>query len=96
MKRIAQLYKESSLAAKIRFSYFLILAPVFLFIVIFVIRFWSANRQYQDTIHSVLMASRFNLDFKKDFDYETYLLIVGNKTKEESQMGALLAEAEGV
>ena len=96
MKRIAQLYKKSSLAAKIRFSYFLILAPVFLFIVIFVIRFWSANRQYQDTIRSVLMASRFNLDFKKDFDYETYLLIVGNKTKEESKMGALLAEAETV
>ena len=96
MKSIRQRYKESTFVAKIRYSYLLLLAPVFLFLVIFVIRFWSASRQYQDTIQSVLVASRFNLDFKKDFDYETYLLIVGNKTKEESRMGELLAEAETV
>ena len=42
------------------------------------------------------MASQFSLDFQKDFDYETYLLIVGNKTLEESSLHAMLEEADEI
>ena len=34
--------------------------------------------------------------FQKDFDYETYLLIVGNKTLEESSLHAMLEEADEI
>ena len=47
-------------------------------------------------INSSVMASQFSLDFQKDFDYETYLLIVGNKTLEESSLHDMLTEADNI
>ena len=47
-------------------------------------------------VNSSVMASQFSLDFQKDFDYETYLLIVGNKTLEESSLYAMLEEADEI
>lgn len=47
-------------------------------------------------VNSSVMASQFSLDFQKDFDYETYLLIVGNKTLEESSLHAMLEEADEI
>ena len=42
------------------------------------------------------MASEFSLDFKKDFDYEIYLVIVGNKTLKESDVDPMLRHAKNV
>jgi len=47
-------------------------------------------------INSAVTASKFSLDFKKDFDYETYLLIVENKTVQESKLHDLLDEANRI
>ena len=47
-------------------------------------------------INSTVAASEFTLDFKKDFDYETYLLIVGNKTVEESELRDMLTNANRI
>ncbi|MCR5283340.1 MAG: sensor histidine kinase [Lachnospiraceae bacterium] len=96
INRIRKIYNSSTLAAKIRFSYFLILMPMLLFSVILFFQIRINNNRFQDMVQSVTQASQFNLDFKKDFDYETYLLIVGNKSVEESEMGALLSQAGNV
>lgn len=47
-------------------------------------------------INSTAVASEFSLDFKKDFDYETYLLIVENKSIEESELDDMLNEASRI
>ncbi len=47
-------------------------------------------------INSTLVASEFSLDFKKDFDYEIYLVIVGNKTLKESDVDPMLRHAKNV
>lgn len=47
-------------------------------------------------INSSVAASEFSLDFKKDFDYETYLLIVGNKSIHESKLDDMLDEANRI
>lgn len=47
-------------------------------------------------INSTVVASEFSLDFKKDFDYEAYLLIVENKSIEESGLDELLQEANRI
>ena len=44
-------------------------------------------------LNSTVVAGEFSLDFKKDFDYETYLVIVENKTPEESNLDSMLSEA---
>ena len=74
------LYNRSALATKIRYSYLLLLVPIVTFLIFCFVNMWTSNQKYEDMINSTVVASEFSLDFKKDFDYETYLVIVGNKT----------------
>ena len=91
-KKIKELYEHSTLVAKIRYSYLCLLVPFVLFLIFCFYNLWNNNRRYEDMINSSVMASQFSLDFQKDFDYETYLLIVGNKTLEESSLHDMLVE----
>ncbi|MBQ7481627.1 MAG: sensor histidine kinase [Lachnospiraceae bacterium] len=56
----------------------------------------SQNRRYNEIIDAAGKASEFSLDFKKDFDYETYLVIVESKSYEESELEDMLNEATRV
>ena len=85
-EKIKQFYENSSLATKIRYSYIVLVIPFVLFLCLCFYNLWYMNRNYEDMINSTVVASEFNLDFKKEFDYETYLLIVENKTIEESDL----------
>ena len=87
---------ESELASKIRLSYLIILLPNILFMIYVFHNLWMTNERYKDMLSSVVAASEFSLDFKEDFDYETYLLIVGNVTWENSNLPTLLSDAQGV
>lgn len=87
---------NSTLATKIRYSYILIIIPILTFVCICLYYIWQGNNMYSEMINSAVVASEFSLDFKKDFDYETYLLIIGNKTVEESQLDSLLYDANRV
>ena len=81
---------------RIRYSYLCLLVPFVLFLIFCFYNLWNNNRRYEDMVNSSVMASQFSLDFQKDFDYETYLLIVGNKTLEESSLHAMLEEADEI
>ena len=67
-----------------------------LLVIICVVNLYVGNVRYKDMIESAVVASGFSLDFKEDFDYETYLLIVENKTIEESNVYALLDDARNI
>lgn len=95
-EKLKEIYNNSTFADKIRFSYLLLLIPMVLFPLICFYNVWVVNRNYEDMINSMVVASEFSLDFKKDFDYETYLVIVGNKTIEESSLEDMLGEAERI
>ncbi len=94
--KLKKIYENSALSTKIRYSYVLMLIPIILMVIICMFNLWNSNRQYDAMINSVVMASEFSLDFKKDFDYEAYLLIVENKTVEESGMQEMLEEAKRI
>ena len=96
IKQLRKSYHDASLATKIRYSYLMLLVPVTLFVVFCFYNFWNGNRSHEDMISSTVMASEFSLDFKKDFDYEAYLLIVENKSVEESKLGEMLREAKRI
>ncbi len=95
-KKLEQLYQSSALATKIRYSYIILMVPIIVFLIFCFYNLYASNRRYEDMINSVVSASQFNLDFKKDFDYETYLLIVGNKTLEESNLNDMIKEASDI
>ena len=96
LKGWKELYNRSTLATKIRFSYILLLAPICLILFYSLYNLWSSNRQYEDMINSTVVASEFSLDFKKDFDYEVYLLIVENKSVRESDTKEMLDKAYNI
>lgn len=87
---------DYKLANKIRISYMILLIPNLIFMIYAFHSFWMTNERYKDMLSSVVAASEFSLDFKEDFDYETYLLIVGNVTWENSNLPTLLSDAKGV
>ena len=95
-KRWIEFYNRSTLATKIRFSYLVLLVPIFSILFFSIYNLWSGNQRYEDMINSTLVASEFSLDFKKDFDYEIYLVIVGNKTLKESDVDTMLRHAKSV
>jgi len=90
---LKKIYENATLTSKIRYSYFLLLVPIVIFVIFCFINMWSSNRKYTDMLDSIDVASEFSLDFKKDFDYEAYLLIVENKTISESGMERMLVDA---
>lgn len=96
LKGWKELYNRSTLATKIRISYILLLAPICLILFYSLYNLWSSNRQYEDMINSTVVASEFSLDFKKDFDYEVYLLIVENKSVRESDTKEMLDKAYNI
>lgn len=95
-KRWIEFYNRSTLTTKIRFSYLVLLVPIFSILFFSIYNLWSGNQRYEDMINSTLVASEFSLDFKKDFDYEIYLVIVGNKTLKESDVDPMLRHAKNV
>lgn len=96
MKKTKGFFADASLQSKIRYSYLIIELPLFVFIIIFFLLIWNSNKKYESMINSAVAAGEFSLDFKKDFDYETYLLVVENKTIEESDIHNMLDEAKRV
>lgn len=95
-EKLRQIYNNSNLATKIRYSYLVLLVPIVLFLIFSFYNLWTVNRNYENMVNSAVVASEFSLDFKKDFDYETYLLIVGNKSIEESNLDDMLKEAKRI
>lgn len=96
LEKIKAIYQKSTLAAKIRISYLIVIIPMLILLIVSVYNLWSSNRKYENMLNSAVTASDFSLDFKKDFDYETYLLIVGNKSIEESALDGLLKDANRI
>ncbi len=87
---------KSRLANQIRLSYLILLLPNIVFLIFAFYNLYQINERYRDMLNSVVVASEFSLDFKEDFDYETYLLIVGNVSPKESTIPSLLSDARTV
>ena len=87
---------KTFLATQIRITYLVLLLPNIVFMLFAFYNLWLIKERYNDMLNSVVAASEFSLDFKEDFDYETYLLIVGNVAPDDSRTTTLLAGARNV
>lgn len=82
-----------TLAGKIRYFSILLMIP---FLLLDGFSMWGLkemNSRYESMIESTLQATKFGLDFKEDFDYQTYLLIAGDTPLSESKLLKKLDEA---
>lgn len=92
-KRFKEIYNNAQLASKIRYSYLLLVIPMLALVLGEFHTVWVSNNRYEEMIDSMVVASDFSLDFKKDYDYETYLVIVGARPVKESGINSMLSEA---
>lgn len=87
--------RNMSLESKIRLTYAMVILPIITLLIVCALILYDENKRYDDLVDAAGSASRFSLDFKDDFDYETYLVIVESKTFEESELRSMLKEAQG-
>lgn len=95
-RRILNKYNNFTLAQKIRFLILVITIPLTIFIFFIFYNMWRMNKTFEEMLDSTVVASEFSADFKKELDYETYLVIVGNKTYDESGIEKIVSDAERV
>ncbi len=94
--RIRSYFSIHTLAGKIRNFSILLTVP---FLLLQAFSLWALgdmNSRYESMIDSTLVATRFGIDFKEDFDYKTYLLIAGDTALSESRLSDKLLEAKRV
>ena len=94
--KIKKMLTDMPLALKIRLSYMLVIIPMLLLLIVSITTLWNEKRRYDEMINAAGKASEFSIDFKKDFDYETYLVIVESKTFEESELRNMISDATRV
>ncbi|HAK57884.1 MAG TPA: sensor histidine kinase, partial [Lachnospiraceae bacterium] len=88
--------KRLSLVNRIRISYVIPFVPIIIMLSIIYYNLWQTNAEYSTMIDSVVKASSFSLDFKHDIDYETYLLIIGQKSESTTPLLSMIKEARDV
>jgi len=96
LTRITKYFSGLSLQQKIRISYLSLIIPIAVFAIYSVFAFVRMNAKYETMIESASAASQFSLEFKEDFDYETYLLIVGSKNFADSSVYEMIRSAMDV
>ena len=95
-ERLKKYTRDLPLGVKIRYSYIIVIAPLVIFMALSLFMLWQQNARYDRMLEAAGNASRFSLDFKREFDYETYLVIVESKSFEESELRNMLSEASEV
>ena len=95
-ERLKNYTRDLPLGVKIRYSYIIVIAPLVIFMALSLFILWQQNARYDRMLDAAGNASRFSLDFKSEFDYETYLVIVESKSFEDSELRNMLSEASEV
>lgn len=93
---IRNIFGNLRLNRKIQLSLLLIIVPLFILFVLLFVNMYRFNQQYDRIISNASEAGRFSIDFKKEFDYKIYLIIVGNSTFEKENPYQNILEAREI
>lgn len=96
IKQLKIKFSNLKLNVKIRFYYFII---VIMFSLVFIMFFNSTvkyNKKYNEIVSSAAIASSFSIDFKRDFDYIMYRIIIGSNTFLESDPYKGISDAQNI
>lgn len=80
VKQLKIKFSNLKLNVKIRFYYFIIVIMFSLVFIMFINSIVKYNKKYNEIVSSATMASSFSIDFKRDFDYIMYRIIIGSNS----------------
>jgi two-component system sensor histidine kinase YesM len=95
-RKLKDIYLDSNLATKIRLSYFIMVIPILIFIIIWLCYLTKYNNQYDKLIYNTSAASAFSIDFKKEFDDKVYFVIIGSLSYEEADPVSDIKKAQAI
>ena len=75
-------YQDLTMRHKISVAFILMLVPIIFLVGMWFYNILQYNEHYSRTVKNTSIVSEFGLDFKKNYDYKIYLVIVGNKSYE--------------
>jgi two-component system sensor histidine kinase YesM len=93
-EQVKHRFSSLSLNVKIRL-YFAIIA--FLFLLVFLVIFTNTtkfNSEYNQIVQSATKASDFSINYKNDFNYKVYRVIIGSLTMEDANLYQDIKEAK--
>ena len=79
MKKIKEWLGEISLSIKIRLYFAVIILQFCLVFFMLFTNMVRYTKEYNQIVQSATIASGFSIDFKKDFDYKMYRIIIGSE-----------------
>lgn len=83
--RILERYKDLSMTSKISLAFISMLLPFVILMGFWFTNMLKSNEFYRKASQNTSVISEFSLDFKKNYDYKIYLIIVGNKSYESQK-----------
>lgn len=88
--------REVSLSIKIRLYFAVIILQFCLVFLLLFTNMIKYNKEYNQIVESATVASGFSIDFKKDFDYKMYRIIIGSEPFLEAAPYEDIVEARSV
>lgn len=85
LRPFADRYRDLSMTKKISVAFLLMLIPMILLVGMWLANVLQYNEHYSRAVRNTSIISQFSIDFKKNYDYKIYLVIVGNKTYESQK-----------
>lgn len=83
--QILERYKDLSMTSKISLAFISMLLPFVILMGFWFTNMLKSNEFYRKASQNTSVISEFSLDFKKNYDYKIYLIIVGNKSYESQK-----------
>lgn len=78
-------YRDLPMARKISVAVLTMLIPMVILMLVWFFNVLQYNDYYNESVKNMAVISQFSLDFKENYDYKIYLIVVGNKEYEEQK-----------
>lgn len=85
LRSLVDWYQDLTMRNKISVAFIIMLVPIILLVGMWFYNVLQNNAHYSKIVRNTSIASEFSLDFKKNYDYKIYLVIVGNKSYESQK-----------
>lgn len=85
LRSLVDWYQDLTMRNKISVAFILMLVPIVFLVGMWFYNVLQYNEHYNRIVKNTSIVSEFGLDFKKDYDYKIYLVIVGNKSYESQK-----------
>jgi two-component system sensor histidine kinase YesM len=87
--KLRKYFQDMKLTTRITITFAGIFLPIAVLLVLWFLFTFYYNQKYGQLVKNASVVSDFSLDFKKNFDYEIYLMIVGNPEGSKEAMNTI-------